>query len=97
MQLSAAAAQLLQQAVPGLGVGGHLGADPVQVPVETVSVWPWLSVPVIKGAAVFCGAVATGAAVTVLVGAEVAWPLPTPLLAVTWMRRLFATSTVCAV
>jgi hypothetical protein len=52
---------------------------------------------VIKGAAVFFGGVATGAAVTVLVGAEVAWPLPARLLAVTWMRRLFATSAVCAV
>lgn len=57
-----------------------IGAEPDQVPVVAVSVDPTLAVPVICGAAVFCGAVT---AVTVAVCVDSAVAVPDALCAVT--------------
>jgi hypothetical protein len=59
-----------------------IGAEPVQVPFEAVSVWPCCGVPEIVGAAVFASATALTAEVWLLV----AEALPPEFVAVTTTR-----------
>ena len=61
---------------------------PVQVPVSSVSVLPWVGVPVKVGTAVLVG----GSATTVPVAGEVAVASPATLVAVTRTRTLPSTS-----
>ena len=62
---------------------------PVQVPLAAVSVWPWVAVPLIAGAAVLVGA---GWGAMTAVWEEVEGVDPPLLLAVTTTRTVWPTS-----
>ena len=67
---------------------------PVQVPLAAVSVWPWVAVPLMLGAAELVGAAGGGGAddPTVAVGCEDAAADPPSLVAVTATRAVWPTS-----
>jgi hypothetical protein len=66
---------------------------PVQSPTDAVSVCPSRGVPEIAGSATFAGAAT--AAVTTVVGCELAAAEPPALVAVTTTRRVLPTSEAC--